>query len=179
MSCFWTRLDPDLSNSRALQRGLQQRHSRWEAVALKLVSSDLQGVTGEASWLFHRESSEKEFKSTFKIHLCQVFTANSWDQLFLLFGIWFQFLLLWLTKTLCEHNSSDSLSMSFLLLLPVFSHGVGHHSDIIWRRMNYCPSTAVRRTLTELLQMETHVIMSTHGTCFFHEQKSLYEYSWM
>lgn len=161
MPCFWTQLDPDLSNARALQKGLQQRHSRWEAAALKPVSSGLQGVTGEASWLFRRGSSVKEFKSTFKIHLCQVFMAKSWDQVFFLVGIWFQFLLLWLTKTLCELNSSDSLSMSFLLLLIVFSHGVGHHSDIIWERMNYSSSEVVRWTLTGLLQMETHVIMST------------------
>lgn len=98
-------------------------------------------MTGEASWLFQRGSPGKEFKNTFKIYLCQVFTTNSSGQLFLVFGISFQFLLLWSTKTLCEHSSSDSMSMSFLLLLIVFSHGVGYHSDIVWEIINYFKPT--------------------------------------
>lgn len=169
VSCFWNQLDPDLSNSRALQRGLQQRHPIWEAAALKLVSLDLQGVTGGASWLFRRGSSEKEFKNTLKIvpGIHDLYLANSWDQLFLLLGILFQFLQLWLTKTLCEHNSSDHEFFCFCLQ---FSHGADCQSDVISERINYSPSEVARWTLIELLQMEPCVIISTHNTLLFHEQ---------
>lgn len=76
MSCFQTRLNPNLLNSQALQRGLQQRHSRLEAAALKLVSLDLQGVAGEVSWLFHRGSSKKEFKAQSK-HTCDGYSQQT------------------------------------------------------------------------------------------------------